>query len=160
MKRSRNLGRALFWAYAVWMIWLLYLQRIPGQGGTLAEHMASKVNLTPFETIGNYFYVLRHWEDPGARRQVFLNLAGNVAMFVPLGFFLPLNDQRFRPFRKLAAGSLLIITQIELTQLLTRLGSLDVDDLILNMAGTVLGWICWKVSEKFRWRRRETSVRI
>ena len=72
--------------------------------------------------------------------QVWLNPLLNVAMFAPLGALLPLAA---RPFRRwywtLAAGggaSLLI----ETLQYLLRRGSADVDDLLCNTLGVMLGW--------------------
>ena len=41
-----------------------------------------------------------------------------------------------------------LICVIELVQLVTALGSCDVDDLILNLPGILLGWVIHKLTEK------------
>ena len=72
--------------------------------------------------------------------QIWLNVLLNIALFVPLGFLLPLLSKLFRKwYLSLGAGfgaSLLI----ELTQLLTARGMCDVDDLFTNTLGAMLGW--------------------
>ena len=44
--------------------------------------------------------------------------------------------------------SAVLICVIELVQLVTALGSCDVDDLILNLPGILLGWVNHKLTEK------------
>ena len=39
----------------------------------------------------------------------------------------------------------LCIAFVELLQLLTRRGALDVDDLLLNLPGAILGWLLWRL---------------
>ena len=47
------------------------------------------------------------------------------------------------------AAFLLSLT-IEITQLLTRVGSFDVDDLILNTAGGIAGYLLFYIMNKIR----------
>jgi len=69
-----------------------------------------------------------------------VNLAGNVLMFVPLGYFLPRMRGAFRPFFRCMLWTAVILLGIECLQLLTLLGSCDIDDLLLNLMGTALGY--------------------
>ena len=41
--------------------------------------------------------------------------------------------------------TLSVLIAVELCQLLSLRGSCDIDDLILNMAGVLLGFVCWKL---------------
>ena len=70
--------------------------------------------------------------------------AENVALFVPLGFLLPLIWDRYRRAGRTAAAGLLLSTAIELSQLFNRRFT-DVDDLIMNTLGAVLGWALWRL---------------
>lgn len=71
-----------------------------------------------------------------------INLLGNVLMFVPLGLFLPRLWPRLHAFRHFLMSVVAVILIIELLQLFTLLGSCDIDDLILNVLGAVIGyWI-------------------
>ena len=64
------------------------------------------------------------------------NVVGNLIWFVPLGCLLG----RRRWFSALGAGALLS-AGIEICQYLLRTGATDVDDVILNALGALLGWI-------------------
>ena len=73
-------------------------------------------------------------------RAAAINLAGNVAAFIPAGLFLPGLWKRQRNFGIFVLTVLGAVSLIELAQLFTCLGSCDVDDLILNLAGAALGF--------------------
>lgn len=76
----------------------------------------------------------------------------NAIMFAPLGFLLPAYFERYRYWgRTLAAGFLTSLTA-ELIQLFT-LRATDVDDLIMNTLGTVIGFLLAKLVF-----RRRTAV--
>ena len=68
----------------------------------------------------------------------------NAVMFAPLGFLLPLYFERYRHWgRTLAAGFLTSLT-VELIQLITFRAT-DVDDLIMNTLGTLVGFLMAKL---------------
>ena len=76
----------------------------------------------------------------------------NAVMFTPLGFLLPACFERYRNWgRTLAAGFLTSLT-VELIQLFTFRAT-DVDDLIMNTLGTILGFLLAKLI-----LRRRTAV--
>ena len=71
-------------------------------------------------------------------------MALNAVMFAPLGFLLPLIFERYRRWgRTLAAGFLTSLT-VELIQLFTFRAT-DVDDLIMNTLGTLVGFLIAKL---------------
>jgi glycopeptide antibiotics resistance protein len=92
-------------------------------------------NLKPFTTI-KLFYNSRL-----NRETKYENIGGNLLGFVPLGIFLPLLFWRLRNIFRTTLAVLLISLMFETTQLLTGLGAFDIDDLILNAAGGLLGYI-------------------
>lgn len=102
----------------------------------------TEYNLLPFHTIMNYI------KATGTINTsiVITNLAGNILAFMPLGFFLPLLFSRFLKFR----STLLIVfastLSVECLQFLFRVGSFDVDDLILNTVGGAIGFIIFKIA--------------
>lgn len=76
----------------------------------------------------------------------------NMVMFAPLGFLLPAYFERYRHWgRTLAAGFLTSLT-VELIQLFTFRAT-DVDDLIMNTLGTLVGFLLAKLV-----LRRRTAV--
>ena len=88
--------------------------------------------------------------EKGGRSQKLINLAGNVLIFVPLGFLPPLLWKKWRHFwatLPLCAGVSLLIEFLQL--FLGR--SVDVDDLILNTLGGLMGYILFCLIPK-KWR--------
>lgn len=77
------------------------------------------------------------YNTPGYWRIFAVGLAGNFLLFVPIGFFLRFFIPR-KNFTVWLYGLALSIT-IELTQLLFHIGVCDIDDVILNVAGTYAG---------------------
>ena len=73
------------------------------------------------------------------------NFLGNLLAFLPLGLFLPLLFRRQRGFWLFLLTAIAVIVLVELLQLFTRRGALDVDDLLLNLPGAILGWLLWRL---------------
>ena len=136
-KKRRILIRCLFVLYAAALLLLLF-HRAP-----MAE---SHYNLRPLKTIGDYFKVLRRNDPAGLafRSYALKNFLGNILVFVPLGVFLPLLFQKQRSFLLFLLSVCAGVCLIELIQYVSQLGSLDVDDLILNVPGACLGWLAWR----------------
>ncbi len=93
-------------------------------------------NLEPFLTI---LYYLSGEVTPLI---AFYNLVANIGLFIPYGIFLMLRNEKVRfPVFRLLYIPLLFISFIEFIQFITHRGSLDIDDLILNMLGVCLGYL-------------------
>lgn len=103
-------------------------------------------NLIPFREITR-FYVYR---DVVGGRAFVLNLFGNVIAFMPFGLFIPILFTRGRRMSSILRMTFFLSLGIELIQLLTRTGSFDVDDLILNTLGGVLGYLLFMILDSFR----------
>lgn len=148
---DKRIGKAIFLCYSILMLWLLFGQRMgDAANAPYMEQLTANMNLEPFRTIRNYLSVAQWTRDPGLFRHIVINLVGNVVMFIPLGFFLPLNWQRLRSFPGMIASVFLLVTGIEIVQLVTLLGSLDVDDLILNLFGASVGYLFWQMKQTQR----------
>ncbi|MBQ7922836.1 MAG: VanZ family protein [Clostridia bacterium] len=141
-RKNRWILYVSFGAYVLLMFWLLFGQRMQaylssaGTENFWNDYFTQKINLIPLRTISEF------WNDlhGGGRSHAFINLAGNVIMFVPLGFFIPCVFPKADAFRRSMLYALIIILSIEIIQLATLLGSLDIDDVLLNMIGAVIGY--------------------
>lgn len=70
----------------------------------------------------------------------------NMAMFMPVGFLFPLaQPEKLGGWADALLNGLAFSTVIEAAQLLFRLGNCDVDDIIANALGAVLGWAVYKL---------------
>jgi glycopeptide antibiotics resistance protein len=116
--------------YSIFMIYLLFF------GFSRANRSGRMYNLVPFKTISNYISAFHHYNfDTWA-----VNLFGNVAAFIPFGLLVPLLFSRYsRPLR-LIALFFMILLLMESVQFMTQTGSFDVDDILLNMVGVMIGF--------------------
>ncbi len=110
---------------------------------------AERLNLVPFKTIEYFVREAIWWSGrPGPNaywnisRGMVVNVGGNFAAFLPLGFLLPLlSDRKISAWHALGAGAALS-TLIEALQFLSGRRVADVDDVLLNALGALLGYGC------------------
>lgn len=76
------------------------------------------------------------------------NIGGNIIGFIPLGILLPILFPFFKSFLKVVGATFLLSLLFEMTQLLTGIGVFDVDDLILNTAGGIAGYLIYAFSRR------------
>jgi glycopeptide antibiotics resistance protein len=132
-----------------YLIGILALTLLPVFGAN--EFHPVTIHLTPFHTIG---IALRE----GVASREFALVVANLAMLVPLGVLVP------RLGRPSASGVLIAAVvfscAIELSQLAISIflghgyRTADVDDVILNVAGALLGYVAFRV-----WRARSPHPR-
>ena len=77
------------------------------------------------------------------------NVGGNLIMLYPLGIFIPLLYNNKNNLKDIFKLSLLSTLSIEIIQLLFNVGSFDIDDIILNTLGAVLGYLTYILITKF-----------
>lgn len=99
------------------------------------------LSIRPFEFDTRLFYELLHMADGYEYLQIYYSV-GNMIMFMPLGFLLPILYPIFRKWYVILPVSLLTSLLIEMTQALftlTRRGT--VDDLFFNTLGAFIGYM-------------------
>lgn len=74
----------------------------------------------------------------------------NVAMFVPAGALFPfIHREKLAKWRYILPLGLACTITIECLQLLLRLGQCDIDDIIANTLGAIVGFIFFKIYDRF-----------
>lgn len=141
-KLIRAAGKCLFLLYVIFLIYFLFLAEWYGRTEIAEEY---RYNLELFREIRR-FIVYREQLGTFA---VFANLAGNILIFVPYGFFVSMAS-RERGFFKTLFFSMGLSLCVEIIQLFTRVGSFDVDDILLNTIGGVLGYIVFLICNELR----------
>ncbi|MFC0561696.1 VanZ family protein [Halalkalibacter alkalisediminis] len=110
---------------------------------TLMEYIKRFSNFVPFKTISTYIEAL---SSGSMNRDIPIkNLVGNLIMFLPMGIYLPYLIKRTNKVSKFSIAMIIVLFVIEVIQLVTRRGSFDIDDFILNMLGALLGFGIWKM---------------
>lgn len=136
---NRKVNTALFMAYCALMLWLLFDRPGYVPGIPYWEQAAGHLNLIPFRTL-RLFASLLDSAQPEYVRSAVINLGGNVIMFIPLGFLLPRVFPHLTSLPRVLLVTAVLITAVEITQLFTLVGSCDIDDLILNIIGSAIGY--------------------
>ena len=76
------------------------------------------------------------------------NTIGNILIFLPLGIFLPILFKKYNMLSQVFIGSIIISFSIEILQFIIQIGQFDVDDILLNTIGTVIGYFIIKTIYK------------
>ena len=76
------------------------------------------------------------------------NIIGNIALFIPFGLSLPLKYTKMRKFTYCIFVGFSFSVGIELCQLLLPHRQTDIDDVILNTLGTIIGYYLYKVQRQ------------
>ncbi|MBR1744077.1 MAG: VanZ family protein [Lachnospiraceae bacterium] len=133
----RNLRIVAWIGFVIYLIAMVYFLFFCEKMGRVSG-VDYRYNLKPFAEIRRclqYIYTDRY------RYSMTLNLFGNVGCFVPLGFVLPFLSSKRWSFIKVTLLSVSASVLIEVMQLITKLGCCDIDDVILNTCGGMLGYI-------------------
>ena len=97
------------------------------------------INLTPFVNLLDY----------ESKREMLLNVIGNSTMFIPTGIMTPLIYKNLRTFPKTLLTGFLLSFVIEIIQLPFAVRCSDVDDLILNTFGCLVGYGIYALVKAF-----------
>ncbi len=135
MTKRRKIGIALFIAYLLGIMYLVFLgssyERLLGEAVRYND-----MNLVPFKTISRYINAVG---VVGIRASL-KNILGNIIMFLPLIPIISLALEKRLSLVKALIIAFAFSFLIEIFQYYLRLGVFDVDDIILNVLGGVLGY--------------------
>lgn len=95
-----------------------------------ARLLPLRINIIPFANLLDY---------PDSR-SILLNIIGNTAMFLPLGIIWPIVYKELNTHKKIIAAGVCFSLCIEILQLPFYDRVSDIDDLILNFVGFLIGY--------------------
>ena len=148
-----RIGTVVIWLvfvlYLVLLLKLLLFSRGPESQRSL--------NVIPFATISDYLSS----DSAAVKRFSIGNVLGNVVAFVPLGAFLPLVRRRIGTWTNLLVVVCASVA-VEVVQGVFGLGAADVDDVILNTLGGLVGILFFSVLRRLlqRWNRLITVMAV
>jgi len=148
VNRWHEVGIMTFWVY---LIGLFYETIVPKNGVSIryAEMRIQNQNelginfhlFRVFTDVYNAIHYLNLWQP------FFINFLGNIAIFMPIGFLLPLLWRKMEKFFFVFFTGLGLSLFIETMQL-PQYRSTDVDDLWLNTLGAIIGFCIYKQCAK------------
>ena len=130
------------------VIMVLAATVVVGVTGTAAADRS--LNLVPFRVFQET------WDMPQPKK--ITQTVANIVMFIPLGFMLPTAFRGMRYFWKTALSLTLFSLAIETAQYFTG-RSADIDDLMLNASGGILGYLAFFIISKLVRKKRSRKSR-
>ena len=146
----------LFGAYCIALFLILFVRKRFNIGLPYWEQVKMSINLVPFRSIYGSVYLIIHRTNQYLISHEIISLLGNFALFVPFGYFIPQLFRRYRGFVKFILLTFVVLLSIETLQVVTLRGCFDVDDILLNLAGAVIGFFIARIA-RFRKRRDAAS---
>lgn len=151
-RRHQKVCWVLFIAYLIVLIYFMFFSDGFGRSG----HLDYAYNLVLFKEIERFY----KYRELLGMKAFLLNTVGNVVCFMPFGFILPVISRRGAKWYNTFLLSFLLSFGIEVTQLVFKVGSFDVDDLFLNTMGGIAGYLsCMLFKGIRRWWRRGKADR-
>lgn len=141
-KQYRILGKILFVSYIAFVFYFLLVSEVYGRTGEMKDY---HYNLVLFQEIKRFW----NYREQLGMFATLTNLLGNVLIFLPFGFFMPMASKH-RSFLGTSFYSLALSLIVEISQLFLKVGCFDVDDLLLNTIGGMLGYITFTVCNMIR----------
>lgn len=145
MKNKNRLYKLLFVLYSLIIAKIVFFRTnffstIKNWNLDIVKNKLQTANFVPFHTIKLYMKNIYP-------KISIINLVGNIVVFIPLGFMIPHISKNKNIF-SILYKSIIFIMVIELSQLISGMGEFDVDDIILNILGSFLGYIIYLIFNK------------
>lgn len=147
MKKEFNHKAVMKLLFIIYMCVLVYVVFFAEAMGRTPQD-GYVYNLTPLKEIKRFMKYI--WDNDALGRAARLNIFGNIIAFIPFGINLPYTSESKLGFISTFLYTFSLSLTIELVQLITKVGSCDVDDIILNALGGVIGYILWYIYTKLR----------
>ena len=163
--KSRKIIRFFFIVYLLIVIKLIVLKYPVATMRDIVDNWEKGVILEGLDTANfQFFKTIRMYIVYSYKLNSFENLVGNIVVFIPFGFLFPL-AAGYGPGMKLGKriknlvllktllNGFLLIFGIEIFQLFSAFGAFDVDDILLNCIGVLLGYPVFILYNSIRKRR-------
>ena len=117
------------------VVYILCMFQIVTNGDVSATH---GVNITLFKELTRYQI---------GSKLFYRNIIGNIIMFIPFGFF---SSYYLKSSRKSFIFFLTLIVSLVIESIQLKIGrAFDIDDIILNMAGSLSGYYLYRIVDHF-----------
>ena len=139
--------------YAVFIIYVVVVV-----GATMLRYSGLSISWESRVIYPLFYSYKEAWNHFSARE--WRNIIFNIMMFVPFGFLLPFVSKKFHVFWKTYLAGFLFTCIIEITQLLLDLGICELDDLMDNTVGAMIGYGFYRLFMFVvkKWKKQETNA--
>lgn len=142
MNKSRKIANRLAWVlFIIYILLLSYFLFFSEGFGRVGGNSEYKSNLQLFKEIKRF---ITYRETIGFKG-FFINVIGNVLAFIPFGLVLPFISPANRKLINISLLSFELTLCVEIVQYLLKVGIFDVDDILLNTIGGILGYLIFLI---------------
>ena len=105
---------------------------------TLNEYINTSTNFVPLKSIMSYLHLLINGDI--SLIEIFFNLFCNIILYIPFGFVLPIINLELLKQHRLYKLMFTLIIIASLIQIILKIGFFDIDNVILQMIGVMIGY--------------------
>lgn len=134
LKGTKTISRKRMILYG---ITILYVVIVIGAVFLSRGNLYGKANLDLFSSYKEAYHKMEI--------SLFRNIVLNMLLFVPLGVLLPCYGEKFRKVYKVVFIGLVTSVLIEIVQYITKMGIFEIDDILNNTMGVLMGCCFWKI---------------
>lgn len=147
-KQKRRIKRYARLLFVLYLLVTIYLTLISEELGRNIQGPDIRYNLEPFAEIKRFWYN----RDSIGFIPMFVNIFGNILIFAPFGFILPMLTKKkvFKNIFSVTFFAFAFSFAIEMTQMFARIGAFDIDDLMLNVSGAFAGCLIYHICNTIR----------
>lgn len=128
-----------FGLFVIYLLFLIYFLFFAGEFGRENFKPERASNLTLFREIRRAISST----DVLGLPYFLINVVGNIMAFFPMGFLVPIFADNLRKFWKTTLFCFGFSALAECLQFVTKTGCMDVDDLLLNTLGGIMGYFIY-----------------
>ena len=138
--------RGIFFIYLLIVVKLIIFKYPYEQLKAIADSWEKGVILEGLDTANfTLFKTIKMYIKYSYKLNSFENLIGNIVVFIPYGFLFPYVMKWGRYFFVMLFNAFLFVLGIEIFQLFSAFGAFDVDDILLNCFGAVIGYLLYLI---------------
>jgi glycopeptide antibiotics resistance protein len=131
------------------LCWVLFFQ--VGETDRASYFDNPDDHLLPFHSTFGMFknaFTYRYTAHGGEFRNIFLmNVLGNLVLLLPWGVLAPLAFKKLNGVKWIALSGFLISFSAEIIQYIFSIGIFDIDDLIFNTLGAIIGFYLLQITK-------------
>jgi len=136
----------IFLAYMIFLVYVMVVYQrqidfswiVTGGFSRLNFLMSDTTNFQLFATVNRYLAVL---DRPSGFGLFLYNIIGNMVILIPFGYLFPIVNKSVRKWWIFFLVALAFILMMEMMQYFSMSGTLDIDDVLLNLMGALIGYI-------------------
>ncbi|MFN4150809.1 MAG: VanZ family protein [Candidatus Sericytochromatia bacterium] len=133
-QKYKRIFVTILFLYSLFILWEMFL------GPYRLKSNEIHYNIYPFKTIFDFIINF----SISNLKNFIINIIANILLFVPFGFLTKILFEKLN-FKSITITYIFIIIILEIFQVTLRVGVFDIDDILLNVLGVILGYLIYNI---------------